>query len=117
MPTRGCSTLAASAGAQKSGIEKTKARMVGRGVFLDVPRALGKDVLEDGYGITCADLDATAKKQGVEVKRGDYVVVRTGQMETKLAAGSWDGYPGGDAPGFAFGTLGWVTRAPGAAPR
>ena len=34
-----------SAGAQKCGIEKTKNRMVGRGVFLDVPRALGMDIL------------------------------------------------------------------------
>ena len=79
----------APAGAQKCGIEKTKAKMVGRGVFLDVPRALGKSTLEDGYGITCADLTAT--KQGVRVGRGDFVIVRTGQMETKLDAGSWDG--------------------------
>ncbi len=99
-----------SAGAQKCGIEKTKNRMVGRGVFLDVPRALGKPFLEDGYGITCADLDLTAKKQKVELKRGDFVVVRTGQMEEKLKAGSWDGYPGGDAPGFAFETLEWIQR-------
>ena len=99
-----------SAGAQKCGIEKTKNRMVGRGVFLDVPRALGKDFLEDGYGITCADLDRTAEKQRVKVKRGDFVIVRTGQMEQKLKAGSWDGYPGGDAPGFAFETLEWIRR-------
>jgi len=84
--------------------------MVGRGVFLDVPRAFGKDVLEDGYGITCADLDLAAEKHGVAVKRGDFVVVRTGQMEAKLQAGSWDGYPGGDAPGFAFETLEWIKR-------
>jgi hypothetical protein len=36
--------------------------------------------------------------------------VRTGQMEAKLAAGSWDGYPGGDAPGFSFETLEWIQR-------
>jgi kynurenine formamidase len=99
-----------SNGAQKCGIEKTKSRMVGRGVFLDVPRALGKKVLDDGYGITVADLDRTAKAQGVTVKKGDFVVVRTGQMEAKLEAGSWDGYPGGDAPGFAFETLEWIQR-------
>jgi len=99
-----------SAGAQKCGIEKTKNRMVGRGVFLDVPRALGKEILEDGYAISCADLDRTADAQGVKLKRGDFVVVRTGQMEAKLAAGSWDGYPGGDAPGFAFETLEWIQR-------
>ncbi len=33
-----------SAGAQKCGIEKTKNKMVGRGVFLDVARVLGKEV-------------------------------------------------------------------------
>ncbi|HXU43031.1 MAG TPA: cyclase family protein [Burkholderiales bacterium] len=99
-----------SAGAQKCGIEKTKNKMVGRGVFLDVARALGKKWLDDGYGITIADLDKTAKLQGVTVKRGDFVVVRTGQMEAKLEAGSWDGYPGGDAPGFSFETLEWIKR-------
>jgi kynurenine formamidase len=99
-----------SFGAQKCGIEKTKERMVGRGVFLDVARVLGKDVLEDGYAITSADLDKTAKAHGLKIKRGDYVIVRTGQMEAKLAAGNWDGYPGGDAPGFSFETLDWIHR-------
>ncbi|HYL88013.1 MAG TPA: cyclase family protein [Burkholderiales bacterium] len=99
-----------SNGAQKCGIEKTKNRMVGRGVFLDVARALGKKWLDDGYAITCADLDRTAEVQGVKMKRGDFVIVRTGQMEAKLEAGSWDGYPGGDAPGFSFETLEWIKR-------
>ena len=89
-----------SAGAQKCGIEKTKSRMVGRGVFLDVPRALGMDILPDGFAIKNSHLDATAKSQGVEVRRGDFVIVRTGQMEAKLAAGSWDGYPGATHRGF-----------------
>ncbi len=100
-----------SLGAQKCGIEKTKSKMVGRGVFLDVPRALGMDVLPDGHAITSEELDRTAKKQNVEVRRGDYVIVRTGQMEAKLAAGSWDGYPGGDAPGFSFETLEWLHQS------
>jgi kynurenine formamidase len=99
-----------SAGAQKCGIEKTKNRMVGRGVFLDVPRALGMDVLPDGHAITSKQLDETAAFHGVRLKKGDFVIVRTGQMEAKLAAGSWDGYPGGDAPGFSFETLEWIQR-------
>jgi len=99
-----------SAGAQKCGIEKTKNKMVGRGILLDVARALRKESLDDGYGITCADLDNTARAQGVSVRRGDYVMVRTGQMERCLGARSWDGYPGGDAPGLAFETLEWVAR-------
>ncbi len=99
-----------SAGAQKCGIEKTKNKMVGRGVLLDIPRVLGKPALDDGYGITGADLDRTAAAHGVAIGRGDYVIVRTGQMEQKLAAGSWDGYPGGDAPGFSFETLEWIQQ-------
>ena len=99
-----------SAGAQKCGIEKTKSKMVGRGVLLDVPRALGMDILPDGHAITTEQLDMTARKQDVEVRKGDFVVVRTGQMEAKLAAGNWDGYPGGDAPGFSFHTLEWIQR-------
>ena len=31
-------------------------------------------------------------------------------MECCLKAGSWDGYPGGDAPGFAFETLEFVAK-------
>jgi kynurenine formamidase len=99
-----------SFGAQKCGIEKTRNKMVGRGVFLDVARYKGVEWLEDGYAITNEDLDNTAKKQGVAFKRGDYIVVRTGQLERCLKQGSWDGYPGGDAPGMAFETLEFVQR-------
>src|ERR1043166_6888845 len=99
-----------SFGAQKCGIEKTKARMVGRGVFLDVARVMGKETLDDGYAITGVDLDRAEAARGVKVGRGDYVSVRTGQMEAKLAAGNWDGYPGGDAPGFSFETIDWIHR-------
>src|SRR5258706_5245254 len=94
-----------SNGAQKCGIEKTKARMVGRGVFLDVPRAQGKKYLDDGYAITCADLDKTAEMQGVKMKRGDFVIVRTGQMEAKLEAGTLGGQPCPDAAGVTFPKL------------
>jgi len=97
-----------SAGAQKCGIEKTKSKMVGRGVLLDVAKFKGSDTLEDGYAITCQDLYETADSQEIKVKTGDFVIVRTGQMEAKIDAGSWDGYPGGDAPGFSFETLEWI---------
>lgn len=97
-----------SAGAQRCGIEKTKSRMVGRGVLLDVPASFGVTCLDDGYAITPEDLERTADFHDVTVGRGDYVMIRTGQMEAKLAAGSWDGYPGGDAPGLAFSTLRWI---------
>ena len=81
--------------------------MLNRAVFLDVARALGKESLDDGYGITCEDLNNTAEAQGVTIKRGDYVIVRTGQMERCLAEKKWGGYAGGDAPGVKFENCYW----------
>ena len=89
------------------GIEHTRARMVGRGVLLDVARHKGVDWFEDGYGISNEELDATAKAQGVEVRKGDFVIVRTGQMERCLTEKEWGGYAGGDAPGVMFENCYW----------
>ena len=84
--------------------------MIGRGVLLDIPRYLGGDYLEDGYGIGNDDLDACAKAQGVKIKPGDFVIVRTGQMEHCLARGDWGAYAAGDAPGLRFETAEWIHR-------
>jgi kynurenine formamidase len=102
--------LVDSNGARKNGIEKTKDKMVGRGVLLDVARFKGVDSLEDGYGISTAEVEACAKAQGVAVRSGDFVIVRTGQMERCLKAGKWGGYAGGDAPGLRFETADWIRR-------
>lgn len=101
-------TLVDSSGAHKNSITETRDKMVGRGVLLDMARHLGGDYLEDGFGISSADLDACAKAQGVEIRRGDFVIVRTGQMEGRMARGKWDGYAGGDAPGLRFETAEWI---------
>ncbi len=61
------------------GIESyPKERYVNRGVLLDVARYKGVEILAPGYEITAADLEATAKAQGVEVRAGDSVLIRTG---------------------------------------
>jgi kynurenine formamidase len=101
-------TLVDSRGAHKNGIEHFADKLIGRGVLLDLARYKGVPFLEDGYGITVADLEATARKQGVEVRRADFVIVRTAQMEDRLARNDWGGYAGGDAPGLAFETLDWI---------
>jgi len=95
-------------GARKNAIHKVRDRMVGRGVLLDVARHHGVDYFEDGTAITNEDLDACAAAQAVEIRRGDFVIVRTGQMEDRLAKGEWGGYAGGDAPGLAFETAEWI---------
>jgi kynurenine formamidase len=99
--------LVDSGGVRRGGIEHTRDRMTGRGVLLDVARYHGTAWLEDGYGISNDELDATAAAQGVEIKRGDFVIIRTGQMERCRAEGRWGGYAGGDAPGVKFENCYW----------
>ncbi|MFC7397387.1 cyclase family protein [Chelatococcus sp. GCM10030263] len=94
-------------GVHKNGIEHTRNKMVGRGVLLDVARFKGVDSLPDGYGISNDELDATARAQGVDIRKGDFVIIRTGQMEACLKAGEWGGYAGGDAPGVKFENCYW----------
>jgi len=101
-------SLVDSNGAAKNGIENYRDKAVGRGVLLDVARFKGVEWLEDGYGISNDDLDQTAKAQGVEIRRGDFVIVRTGQQERCLQQGEWGTYAGGDAPGLKFETAYWI---------
>lgn len=89
------------------GIEHTRDRMVGRGVLLDVARYRKVDWLTDGQAITNDELDAVAQVQGVTIGKGDFVIVRTGQMERCMTEGEWGGYAGGDAPGVAFENCYW----------
>lgn len=98
-----------TAGAAICGIEKTKSKMAGRGVLLDVPRFLSLPWLPEGFAIGNQLLDDVVAHQKVEVRRGDFLIIRTGHMEMKLDAGSWDGYLA-DAPGLSFETLDWLHR-------
>jgi kynurenine formamidase len=100
-----------------TGIERLAAPVIGRGVLLDVGRALGEDgELADGCPITSADLDETIRRQGgtSAVGRGDLVLVRTGQLTRARRAVSagrgWGSYAGGPAPGLSFETAGWLHR-------
>jgi kynurenine formamidase len=93
-------------GAATCGIEVMKSNFVMRGVLLDVARFRGVDCLEPGYAITAEELDATAEAQGVEIRSGDAVVVRTGMIETRR--GAWGDYNGGSAPGLSLHTAPWL---------
>lgn len=68
-----------AAGLTTLGIEAyPKERFINRGVLLDVARFKSVDALAPGQEITAADLEATAKAQGVEILAGDSVLIRTG---------------------------------------
>ncbi|HXX12887.1 MAG TPA: cyclase family protein [Burkholderiales bacterium] len=61
------------------GIENyPKDKFINRGVLLDVARFKNVDTLAAGEEITAADLEGTARAQGVQVRPGDSVLIRTG---------------------------------------
>ncbi|MBO2457542.1 cyclase family protein [Actinomadura violacea] len=57
------------------------APIMGRGVLLDVPRALGMDVLPPHFAIGEEHLRRAADAAGVTIRASDIVLVRTGQMK------------------------------------
>jgi kynurenine formamidase len=101
-------SLVTSSGAAKNGIDKTKGKIAGRGVLLDVARYKGVKRLEPGYAITPADLDGTAAAQKVEIQPGDLLIIRTGFMSTYLERGDWSGYDTDHSPGVSVYTAPWM---------
>lgn len=51
-----------------------------RGVLLDIAALHGVETLGPSHGIGRADIEACLKHQGTELKLGDVVLIRTGQM-------------------------------------
>jgi len=99
-----------SLGDSATGIETVAGVIAGRGVLLDVGRAVGVGgELPDGFAITRAHLEETIARQGATstVGRGDIVVVRTGQLARCRREG-WGDYAGGPAPGLSFTTADWL---------
>jgi kynurenine formamidase len=52
--------------------------IVTKGILLDVPKALGLEVLKDSYAITPEDIQLCEQIQGVKVAPGGCVLIRTG---------------------------------------
>jgi kynurenine formamidase len=101
-------TLVTSSGAARNSIDRTKDRIAGRGVLLDVARYKGVRALAPGYAITVADLEGAAAAQGVEVQRGDILLIRTGHMSRYLDKGDWRHFDLDDSPGVSVHTAPWM---------
>jgi kynurenine formamidase len=93
-------------GAARCGIHRLRT-VIGRGVLLDVARAMDLAVLDPGYPIMPEDLDAACALARLEVAPGDIVLVRTGQMvhlepgRRDLVAYTWP------SPGLTIETAEW----------
>jgi len=68
--------------------------VIGRGVLLDVPRALGVDHLEPGQVVTVADLERAEAAQGVTVGAGDILIVAWGREAHRRATRGFTGFSG-----------------------
>jgi kynurenine formamidase len=75
-----CGEVTAAGGAARNGIQHQRETLVGRGVLLDVCAFRGGDPMAGGEVILPAELDEVAAAQGVEVRAGDIVLVRTGYL-------------------------------------
>ncbi|MEI2277181.1 cyclase family protein [Paenarthrobacter ilicis] len=107
---RAAGDVVTSEGDLVTGIETAAAKIVTRGVLLDVGRALGTDgELPDGFAITPEHLEQTIQAQGAssQVRRGDIVIIRTGQY-SRVRRDGWGDYAGGSAPGLSFTTAPWL---------
>ncbi|MGF0310232.1 MULTISPECIES: cyclase family protein [Nocardiaceae] len=107
---RDADKVVTSLGDAVTGIETVANGIVGRGVLLDVGRHCGESgELPDGFAITTAHLHSTIEVQGPSstVRRGDLVLVRTGQL-TRARRCGWGEYAGGPAPGLSFTTADWL---------
>jgi len=81
-------------GWKKAGAE-TIPPIIARGVLLDVASYKNQPVLDKNYRISKADLIGTLEKQKVTLKKGDVVLIRTGQASYYNDAGKYlDQYPG-----------------------
>lgn len=94
-------------GAARGGIENVPT-LASRGVLLDMPRYFGVGHLEPGHAIGPADLDGACAAEGVEVRSGDVVLVRTGDMKARRDQPGWAGYSAGDAPGLSLLAAPWL---------
>ena len=92
----------------KGGLEKYPP-VIARGVLLDVAGMHGVDVLDDAYAITPKDLQDTVAKQGVELRKGDVVLVRTGRMNVWP---DFDGYLK-NTPGIGLDAAKWLCEEAG----
>ncbi|MCF8111116.1 MAG: cyclase family protein [Desulfobacteraceae bacterium] len=64
-------------GLGKFGIDET-GPIVRRGVLLDIAAGQGADVLPNDFGIDEREITEASSRQGVEIQKGDAVLIRTG---------------------------------------
>lgn len=95
------------AGATRLGMQHYAARVQGRGVLLDLPRLTGRHRLDHSEPITAADLSRAAREQGVDLRSGDLLFIRTGWITRFTVDGDRDAFFSTE-PGLSLDAAEWV---------
>ena len=96
-------------GARKCSIDRLANYFVTRGTLLDIAKHKGLANLPGRFAITAKDLDEVAAAQGVKVRRGDALLIRTGWVPFWLQATPRERETFYDvAPGLGMSAAEWL---------
>ncbi len=102
-------TVGAAGGARRCSIHLLAGKLgAGRGVLLDLPRDQGVDRLEPGHPIMVEELEHCATGQGVDIRSGDLLLVRTGELRWFSSLSDKTRYWTGRHAGLSITTLDWI---------
>ena len=68
-----------STGARRNTVMTVKDGVAGRGVLLDLPRALGAPYVDPDHLVTAAELERAEQVLGLRVRKGDILLIRFGR--------------------------------------
>jgi kynurenine formamidase len=96
-----------SKGATRCSIDKLAPAITGRAVLLDIAGHRGVDWLGESDAIRRDDLDAAARSQGVDVHRGDILLIRTGWRRNLVEVGDRRRWSSRE-PGITLDCVEWL---------
>lgn len=94
-------------GAKHCSIDKQGRGIAGRGVLLDIARERSVDWLEKGEVIEPEELDRVAESHGVEIRKGDILLIRTGWWRKFLEKRDKEEWMTGE-PGIGVASCEWL---------
>lgn len=96
-------------GAKHCSIEKQGNGITGRGVLLDVARHRNVPWMQIGEAIQPDELDRVAEAQGVEIKSGDILLIRTGWWKKFAEERDREAWMQGE-PGIGIACCEWLAK-------
>lgn len=104
---RPCSEVTAN-GAEHNSIDRVSGRIATRGILLDFPKLFGVEWLDMEHRITSAEIEAALEAEHVDVRGGEVLLLRTGNMKRARRNGGWDQYTYSNEPGIGLDALPWL---------